>query len=215
MDLVDPLVKSFHNEELQTYAAFTTAVEQLIGSVDWVLDSANNQIVYYEEANLNCRDISFVPNMGRKTSSACGLAAAVNKGLPEYHTRPGIKDIYTFSLISCSPISATVTASGYCTLSQTNHRTGATTQTTWLVDQYPNPDYSDKDLREKKTLPLETVAQKVISNAASGDDEVLQMFSQDYITLVANSIFDSNPTKQLVTLEDLIPQFELNKILVQ
>ena len=66
---------------------------------------------------------------------------------------------------------------------------------------------------EEKTLPLETVAQKVISNAESSEDEVLKLLSEDYISLVANSVFDSNPSKQFVKLEDLIPQLETNKIL--
>lgn len=46
-DLVQALVKSFHDPDLQTYAAFTTAVEQLAGTTDWVLDPANNQIKFF------------------------------------------------------------------------------------------------------------------------------------------------------------------------
>lgn len=45
-DLIQALVNSFHDSDLQQYLAFTSAVEQLIGVVDWALDSANNQIKY-------------------------------------------------------------------------------------------------------------------------------------------------------------------------
>ena len=52
-----------------------------------------------------------------------------------------------------------------------------------------------------------------LCNAASSADEVLKLLSEDYINLVANSVFDSNPSKQFVKLEDLIPQLEANKVL--
>ena len=67
--------------------------------------------------------------------------------------------------------------------------------------------------QEEEYIPLLVVAQKVISNAESSENEVLKLMSEDYINLVANSVFDSNPSKQFVKLEDLIPQLETNKIL--
>ena len=39
------------------------------------------------------------------------------------------------------------------------------------------------------------------------------MLSEDYINLVANSVFDSNPSKQFVKFEELMPQLEANKVL--
>ena len=76
-----------------------------------------------------------------------------------------------------------------------------------------NPAYDPNAEQEQKTLPLDVVAQKIISNAESSADEVLKLLSEDYINLVANSVFDSNPSKQFVKLEDLIPQLEVNKVL--
>ena len=210
--LQSALVKSFLDPDLQQYTAFTTAVEQLIGSVNWVLDPDNNQIVYYEEVDLNCAYLSYVPNVGRSNSLACGITASMNKALIEYNARSGISGITSYSLISCSPSSARP-ESGTCSLSVTYLNSGAVTTTTWNVSSSENPDYDPNATGEEKSIPLTTVAQQVISNAASSTDEVLKLLSEDYINLVANSVFDSNPIKRFVKLEDLTPQLEANKVL--
>ena len=66
---------------------------------------------------------------------------------------------------------------------------------------------------ESKTIKLNVVAQKVISNAESSPDEILKLLSQDYINLVAESIFNTDTSKQFVNLEELVTQLENNKVL--
>ena len=187
-NLVQALVKSFHDPDLQQYAAFTTAVEQLLGSVDWVLDLANNQIKYYEEDPNNLPQCWMLSDSTGcyATASAAANASCAKSNLGEatiYQT--GTNYAY-----------ATCSGGGYATV--------------LLID---NPNYDPNAEADEKYLPLDTVASQVISNAESSTDEVLKMLSEDYIDLVANSIFDSNPSKQFIKLEDLIPQLEANKVL--
>ena len=186
--LQDALVKSFLDPDLQQYAAFTSAVEQLIGAVDWVLDPANNQIKYYEQ---NPNNLPQCWSMSDGSGCYATASAAANAQCAAYDA--GYASIYhsgsDYAYATCS---------------------GGAYATVFLV---ANPAYDPEAEKEEKTLPLDVVAQRVISNSESGEDEVLQLLSQDYINLVANSIFDTNVSKQFIKLEDLIPQLEANKVL--
>ena len=213
-DLVTALVRSFHDSDLQKYTAFTTAVEQLIGAVDWVLDPTNNQIVYYvEPASTDPKpneqymwkfssggtfaDVKMSYSSSSQAVCNAVLAAYAAKGAPWYYNKG--------SLVNGNSTAVT------CYMS--SDRTSLNGNATAFRVANPAYDPNAEAERERKTLPLETVAQKVISNADSSADEVLKLLSEDYINLVANSVFDSNPSKQFVKLEDLIPQLEANKVL--
>lgn len=194
-NLQDALVKSFFDPDLQQYAAFTTAVEQLLGSVDWVLDPANNRIIYHKDSQSETAQPSNQyyysnGNDGVRYSNANSACQAFSK-------------VYNYS--------PTLVSDSRCNLLRSNGEVF-----TWFdIWKYPNPAYDSnaESEKEEKYLPLDVVAQKVISNAESSEDEVLKLLSEDYINLVANSVFDSNPSKRFVKLEDLIPQLEANKVL--
>ena len=192
-DLQDSLVKSFLDPDLQQYAAFTTAVEQLlIGAVDWELDPANNQIVYSEDYPIlvkdNATDWMTVEDYIKRQTGGSKLKLSDT----------------TLNRINSVSSQRTITLTGTCLIQTAYCPIGSSKSLTVTV----KPNYDNK-----KTLPLNTVAQKVISNADSSEDEVLKLLSEDYINLVTNSVFDSNPSKQFVKLEDLIPQLETNKVL--
>ena len=202
-NLVTALVRSFHDSDLQQYVAFTTAVEQLIGTADWVLDPANNQIVYTEEVDPALPTYQFVysynvndyPKYGRYSSpeASCNKKEMMNLyGHWESFIDRGL-----------------LVRDDNCVINPD----GLNVSVPFPTPRVANPAYDPAKEEEKKTLPFETVAQKVISNADSSADEVLKLLSEDYINLVANSVFDNNPSKQFVKLEDLIPQLETNKIL--
>ena len=204
-DLVTALVRSFHDSDLQQYVAFTTAVEQLIGDVDWVLDPANNQIKYWEKNELNCQYLLKNTEVYSKfgdSSLVCSPSAASAQGQRFFDLIGGGRTVC--NLVVNSPVSVSV---------MYKYSSDASCTRSLPFSGVKNPAYSPEDEYEEKTIPLEVVASKVISNAESGDDEVLKLLSQDYINLVANSVFDSNPSKQFVKLEDLIPQLEANKVL--
>lgn len=202
-DLVTALVRSFHDSELQQYVAFTTAVEQLIGTVDWVLDPANNQIKYIDKNQpINTYQYIWIWN---GTSSSNPSSNYLISSTPEGACRL-VAPVYDVTLSNVSNIVITSESNG-------NARCNWTNGAYQYVNIDVNPLYDPNAEQEQETLPLDVVAQQVISNANSGDDEVFQLLSQDYINLVANSIFDTNVSKQFVKLEDLIPQLEANKVL--
>lgn len=191
-DLTQTLVESFHDSDLQQYAAFTTAVEQLIGAVDWVLDPDNNQIRYTENADL----IYFisVPSPGWDSEVKF---ASIPQACSAYVSAYNANISATLTLVS--------TTNNACIVNQYNSNGDLT------LSNYPIPVSQVEE--EQKTLPLDVVAQKVIYNAESSEDEVLKLLSDDYINLVAESIFNTDTSKQFVKLEDLIPQLEDNKAL--
>ena len=205
-DLVTALVRSFHDSDLQQYVAFRTAVEQLLGAVDWVLDPANNQIVYTKPTDPTDPTVQYYWQKG--SNYTCFSASSCKSAVQ------GFSDSLNFgwTVVSCS-------VGNYglmnCPLKLFDTNGVLIDQTTEQIPRVANPAYdpSAPPKDDKRTLPLETVAQKVISNAESSADEVLKLLSEDYINIVADSVFDSNPSKQFVKLEDLIPQLEANKVL--
>ena len=200
-NLVTALVRSFHDSDLQQYVAFKTAVEQLIGDVDWVLDPVNNEIVYTEPSDPD-RAPSPTDTTGYSGFDFC-------TGQSKLFASEQSANNYSCNHADCDtrpPQTATIISSTsiQCTAGFSLPR----------ADVVANPNYDpEADPDDEESIPLETVAQQVISNAESSADEVLKLLSQDYINLVANSVFDSNPSKQFVKLQDLIPQLEANKVL--
>ena len=202
-DLVTALVRSFHDSDLQQYVAFTTAVEQLIGAVDWVLDPANNQIVYTKK-NDPLAPPSPSDLLGYQATNFCTGQSIILASQQAANN-------YNCNYASCNsrPPQTATPIEGTNTVRCTEGFT--------MPRAYPvsNPNYDPNAVPDDKpkSIPLEVVAAQVISNAASSADEVLKLLSEDYINIVANSVFDSNPSKQFVKLEDLIPQLEANKVL--
>ena len=205
-DLVTALVRSFHDPDLQEYIAFTTAVEQLTGTADWVLDPANNQIRYADpnapsDPDSPALQYYYIYNMygaDKKVSTineACILAFKAGGWAGQ--NIPPLPNYY-----GCQLTGDNILAYG----------PGGTFGQIGVRVANPTYDPSAEDDREK-TIPLEIVAQKVISNAETSSDQGLKMLSEDYIEIVANSIFDTNISKQFIKFDDLIPQLETNKIL--
>lgn len=139
--------------------ALSVAVEQLLGSVDWVLDPANNQIRYTKP------DTSNDPC----TPTSCA---------PSQYVWKRDTDLGTFS--TQNGICQAVAAKYGQTLTGIGTRNGSFACFTkksngdadwWAVSRVANPTYDPnaESENEEKTIPLEVVAQKVISNAESGD----------------------------------------------
>lgn len=146
--------------------ALSVAVDQLLGAVDWVLDPANNSITYTPRntsPDSNCNDVSCVPyatlyssentydeavRRGRLFATpegACSIMISQNDGV--------FKSVDT----SVSPPRC------YFTVGSSTYSGNIYT--------VANPTYDPTAESENKPkhLPLETVAQKVISNAAAGN----------------------------------------------
>lgn len=131
--------------------ALSVAVEQLLGSVDWVLDPANNQIKYKPKADpqtcsgyqdrstmqIFCSAQDFVDSHKEKNNWFSAVVTSVN-------VRGQYADIY-FCFKAKESDSSCITSMG----------------TTTVI--------TGTDQTEEQTIPLPVVAERVISNAENGD----------------------------------------------
>lgn len=147
--------------------ALSVAVEQLLGAVDWVLDPANNQIVYkdlspaspippnvqyyyyYHDSNIG--KFVYSGSLSSAASSLCAMhATRLDKKCDSVTTGPD----KTGNSQGSIPVYPVLSGSQY----------------NYTVTRSLNPAYDPTvENEDKKTLPLDVVAQKVISNAESGD----------------------------------------------
>ena len=120
--------------------ALSVAVEQLLGAVDWVLDPANNQIKYKEVAGQG-RYCFYVGNGGGMPArTVCGTASDVCDAIARSNGQT------SYSLVQTG-----TTPNGPV------YKCGSS----WVL--------GPEAVQDEKTLPLDVVAEQVISNAESGD----------------------------------------------
>jgi hypothetical protein len=131
--------------------ALSVAVEQLLGAVDWVLDPENNQIKYKEKAD------------------SCALT---NTCRYLYKTAYFSDYISPTAELACRRIATLDSAIKYISNTETScvFKNTSGDDTTTVIQRILNPDFVEQEDKEK-TLPLETVAQKVISNAEGNTDK--------------------------------------------
>lgn len=139
--------------------ALSVAVQQLLGAVDWVLDPANNRIKYYSDSSdLNDPSIQYhyIALFGNTTHTTIEAAAAAS--LAERKKMGDIEFTGTINYTSSQAYACyKYNSSTYCDFP--------------LVSQIANPAYDPnaQPEREEKSIPLDVVAQQVISNAQGGD----------------------------------------------
>lgn len=142
--------------------ALSVAVEQLLGSVDWVLDPANNQIVYSLSDSSPCYDVSCLPASASQGYMFVGgpfsmqivtsLSAACTKFDQHWQNNGGS---WWGSTTAQQNPPACVSGSG-------------SAMQTFAVIVNPNYDPEAQE-EQQKTLPLDVVAAQVISNAEAED----------------------------------------------
>lgn len=142
--------------------ALSVAVEQLLGSVDWVLDPANNRIVYTETAT---REV-------------------LNRVSCEYEAKP---------LNFTGKITSKTEVSGGITYVRCYHD-GV------YFDAFIQGTYDSviEVETEEKYLPLPVVAQKVISNAESGDTNAQVATTAAAADIVAEAEKDNAKARPIV-----------------
>lgn len=155
--------------------ALSVAVEQLIGAVDWVLDPANNQIKYYENTQTN------VPKIYQALFYYALSPASVCSQFP---SRPYGKVYYETGDIS-----------NYGKYGRCNSYSFGNY---WQIQYVNNPSYNPDAEQEQKTLPLSTVAQQVISNAASGNADAQSATKAAADTMVAEAETDSTKARPII-----------------
>lgn len=172
--------------------ALSVAVEQLLGAVDWVLDPANNQIVYSLPDSPPCYDVSCLPPSAIQGYIFAGgpydgqvvtsLSAACTKFDQHWKNNGGA---WWGSTTARQNPPSCVSASG------------AAMQTFGVIVN-PNYDPEAQEEEQQKTLPLEVVAQKVISNAEGGDAAAQQATKAAAADIVAEAETDSAKARPIV-----------------
>jgi len=171
--------------------ALSVAVEQLLGAVDWVLDPANNRIVY--KIDIPAGAVVFICNAATIGSNDC----SINR--------------YTLisSSLSASELCGQLAASrGFQRPSEAyvsgNSCLIGSNQIVGYVGTAVLPDD-----REKKYLDLDVVAAQVISNAESSTDNNIKLGSQVATTAAAANIV-SEAEKDAVKARPILHQLEAN-----
>lgn len=184
--------------------ALSVAVEQLLGAVDWVLDPANN-VVRYREKDVpadqdptvqylfsGAYNVTYSPRLA-SPSAVCSYL------LNDYIFKEGKVFTGTFS----TQLTSTYPHPSYsCLFPKIG---GGTYEVTLYTVVNPIYDPNAEKDNEEKTIPLETVAQKVISNAAGGD-----VSAQEAITAAAQDIIN-DAEKDSAKAAPIINQLEASK----
>lgn len=134
--------------------ALSVAVEQLLGAVDWVLDPANNQIRYKEKDS---------GGTAQPTDQYCYTGNASGGCYSTIQAAASVECPF----INRGEFTGVISSGAYAQCKNSEGNIFNATIGTKLNPAYdPNAQPQDK---EEKSIPLDVVAQKVISNAASGD----------------------------------------------
>lgn len=130
--------------------ALSVAVEQLLGAVDWVMDPANNQIKYKIPAS----DPQTCSGFKDLSSNVIYCSA---QSLVDFNTK---KNNWEYSYVKYIDYRGQYADIYHCFKLHSYQECSTSMITTQVI--------TGTDDTEEQTIPLETVAQKVISNADAG-----------------------------------------------
>lgn len=177
--------------------ALSIAVEQLLGAVDWVLDPANNQIVYrVKEPPLEDPTLKYLYSGAYNVTYTPKLATADEVCL--YLTSdPIFKEQNTPFIGSYSVSQHYIDPNGVpyytCFFSMKNGDSYSVSLTTTINPIYdPNAEQDN----EPKTLPLDVVASQVISNAESATNNDHKVGAQVATTTAAQDMLANDAATQ-------------------
>lgn len=160
--------------------ALSVAVEQLLGSVDWVLDPANNRIKYTDPSDLDKKKEQYLWEFQGKTYTLAGVTAACHS--------------YVLSLPGGYSKGVFWSNEGWCMAETSSGNRYHAASATKII----NPAYDPNAEAEEKYLPLPVVAEKVISNAESGDTNAQVAITAAAADIVAEAETDNTKARPIV-----------------
>lgn len=80
------------------------------------------------------------------------------------------------------------------------------------VQRIDNPNYNPNAEADIRTLPFLTVAEKIVSNITS-PNQAVSLMAEVYLEKIANSVLEIEFNDQYVKETDIVPLFEVNKVL--
>lgn len=169
--------------------ALTIAVDQLLDAVDWVMDSANNQIRYQK------KDPIKPPNFPYYYKVAGGLPNyqiyAANKEQLCSRTNAILNTLYSTMKYEFTGITGDTV--GSCTFKSTNTQSGFQHDGGIPYSRVQNVNYDPT--KPEFTLPLEAVAEQVISNADAGSSDA-QVATNAATQNILNDVVQAEPVVQ-------------------
>lgn len=181
--------------------ALTIAIEQILGTVDWVLDPDNNSIKYTPKAITQPQNYeqyrwfygggsAFGGDQYFSSSldpaAICNLVLAASSGKsPWYYDRVSVSS-FSQTQINC-----------YVSSSTTSFNGGA------YVQRDRNPIYDPSATaptdNQPKSLPLSTIAARVIDNAKTGEPKAQAAIMQAATDILAESETDSTKARPITS----------------
>lgn len=177
--------------------ALSVAIEQILGTVDWVLDPENNQITYIDNsAGTVC-----------KTTKDCAyykklyIASYSDKGpLDQYP----ISYTFSFTPEQCFTAISLIYAPEYATKAKfdgtrciSDSPYGSYKANIYYID---NPDYSPsatQPTNNKKSYPLTNISQRVIDNAKTGEPKAQAAIMQAATDILAEAETDTTKARPI------------------
>jgi hypothetical protein len=144
--------------------ALSVAVEQLLGSVDWVLDPANNAIKYKNKTDNTIPPNAQVYYRVVTPSSTLYFSSEMQarNHIESSASSKGYTAVTIPPILPSSPSNGTMKIYSYTDTNKNNY----TYFYQYLISTTYDPSIVDE---EEKSIPLSTVAAQVINNAQQGD----------------------------------------------
>lgn len=167
--------------------ALSIAVEQILGSaVDWVLDPANNQITYKPKEDLSkppayCQN-NFESSLSNPYITAYGCT------IPEVAQNLCKKRLTYSNVDGCTVSNFTATTFKIVTSCKVWDGSCYGMDSTITPRVTVNPYYNPTATNQPKTLPLDTIAARVISNAETSTNNDHKVGAQVAITTAAQDL---------------------------
>lgn len=175
--------------------ALSVAIEQILGTVDWVLDPENNQIRY-------------------KDPDAFNSCTATNScGVTDYYLfrrTPTVMTYYTSVDAACRAVASSfgqtlVSVEKYYdtygrvrgAMCRTKRTDGSPDM--WSLDSTTNPIYDPNatDQDRQKTIPLSNLASRVIDNAKTGEPKAQAAIMQAATDILSEAETDSTKARPI------------------
>jgi len=210
LDLTAAIVRSLHDADMQQWQAVIDACNELTGVTNWLFDTANNRISYIVPSDDPTQPDPTSPYVYSRIGGFATLCKRTYNVKNYESIEADTLSCYTALGFTDGVISSITNSSGNITLVFY----GSNGYNESYYTQITNPDYnpSAPPIGEQIHISFNTIAQKIISNASSSN-QAISLLAEAYLEAVANSIFNTESSKQFVKLSDLLSQFELNKTL--
>ena len=183
VDLTEAITASLSDVDMQQWQAVKDAANELTGVTDWVFDTTNNQVTFIEP---------FIETNVVDSHDQYGYTHSAFNGVL-YKTVKGACMVYAPSAVNF-----------YITGQHCQAWSEGDTSLVAAVafSEEINPIYDENIGQITKTLPYSSIADEIISNASSSEHGI-SLLAETYLKTVVDSVYETNPSKQFITLDYL------------